>query len=121
MLLYNATIYTLDAEKPKVDALAVLNGHILAAGSREEAAASLPRGSKSIDLGGATVLPGLTDAHLAKLCPHPATRELRNRKPGGMPAPRPGGGSKSPTRRVDSRSRLEPERLGGRIWQRRPA
>lgn len=64
MLLYNATIYTLDAEKPKVDALAVLNGHILAAGSREEAAASLPRGSKSIDLGGATVLPGLTDAHL---------------------------------------------------------
>ncbi len=64
MLFYNATVYTLDADNPKVDALAVQNGRILAAGSREDAAASLPRGSKSVDLGGAVVLPGLTDAHL---------------------------------------------------------
>ncbi|MEN4011129.1 MAG: amidohydrolase [Bellilinea sp.] len=64
MLLHNATFYTMDEDQPVVAALAISNGRIAAAGSLEEIAAILPHGSKKVDLGGRTVLPGLTDAHI---------------------------------------------------------
>lgn len=63
-LLYNATFYTLHPAQPTVQALAVGHGKILAAGAVEEAEAALPVHAKRIDLGGLTVLPGLTDSHL---------------------------------------------------------
>ncbi len=63
-LLVNATFYTFNPAQPTVQALAIGNGKILAAGSREEAEAALPLNAKRIDLHGLTALPGLTDSHL---------------------------------------------------------
>jgi predicted amidohydrolase YtcJ len=55
--------YTLDRERPVVEALAVAGEWILAAGPADELAAAFPR-ARRIDLGGRTVLPGLTDSHV---------------------------------------------------------
>jgi hypothetical protein len=64
-----ATVYvarkvrTLDAAKPEAAALAVKDGKVLATGTREEALAAAGEGARVVDLGDATVVPGLTDAH----------------------------------------------------------
>ncbi len=63
-LLYNATFYTLHPAQPTVQALAVRDGKVVAAGSNEEAEAALSPGAQRINLNGLTVLPGLTDSHL---------------------------------------------------------
>jgi len=55
--------YTLDRERPVVEALVVAGEWILAAGSAGELAAAFPW-ARRIDLGGRTVLPGLTDSHV---------------------------------------------------------
>jgi predicted amidohydrolase YtcJ len=61
-LLYNAKIYTPGAVQPKVSVLAVESGYIVAAGGDE----LLPEFSDAEheDMGGQTILPGLTDAHI---------------------------------------------------------
>jgi len=63
-LLYNATFYTLNPAQPTVQALAIADGKIVAAGTIEEVEAALPRNARRIDLSGLTVLPGLTDSHI---------------------------------------------------------
>ncbi len=63
-LLYNAIFYTLNPAQPTVQALAVGDGKIVAAGTVEEAETALPAGAPRINLNGLTVLPGLTDSHL---------------------------------------------------------
>lgn len=63
-LFYNANIHTLDEKYPVVSAMAVINGKIAAVGTKEEAAAILADGYEAIDLGGRTVIPGLTDTHM---------------------------------------------------------
>ncbi len=55
--------YTLDPERPVVDALAVAGEWILAAGPAAELEAAFPR-ARRVDLGGRTVLPGLIDSHV---------------------------------------------------------
>jgi hypothetical protein len=57
LIFVNGTIYTQDPAMPKAEALAVKNGVIVKVGD--------VRGLKgrTIDLGGATVVPGLVDAH----------------------------------------------------------
>lgn len=63
LLLHNGRIHTLDAGSRTVEALAVHNGTVVAAG---DAAALLPmRGAvtRVIDLEGLTVVPGFYDAH----------------------------------------------------------
>lgn len=62
-LLLNARIHTLDADRPQATALAVYRDRVLAVGGdelRDQASAS----TRIYDLGGASVLPGLTDAHI---------------------------------------------------------
>ncbi|WP_019009213.1 amidohydrolase [Deinococcus aquatilis] len=64
-----ATIYTggpiyPQADGQAVDALAVRGGRVLAAGSVEEARAAAGADFLTHDLGGDTLLPGLTDAHV---------------------------------------------------------
>lgn len=63
IIFHNANIYTLNPDRPRAAALAVAGERIVRIGSRDEVLAGAAEGAKKIDLGGATVLPGLIDAH----------------------------------------------------------
>ncbi|RKH00293.1 amidohydrolase [Corallococcus sp. CA047B] len=56
-------IRTLDAARPVAQALAVRDGQVLAVGSREEVLAAAGPAARVVELGDATVVPGLTDSH----------------------------------------------------------
>jgi predicted amidohydrolase YtcJ len=61
-IIYNANIYTVDAEFSKQQAMAVKDGKILAIASSKEIF-ELYDASEKTDLNGKTILPGLYDAH----------------------------------------------------------
>jgi len=60
---FNGTIHTMDAARPVVEAVSVGSGRIIETGSSRELLARLHPGTRTIDLGGRAVIPGLTDAH----------------------------------------------------------
>ncbi len=63
LILFNGRIYTLDAHQPTATAVAIEHGRVLALGSDDEITQlNLPHAEK-INLNGATVTPGLVDAH----------------------------------------------------------
>ena len=62
-VIENARVYTLDRELPQAEAIAVQDGRIVAAGSRDEVR-SLSGELRRVDVGGRTVIPGLIDAHI---------------------------------------------------------
>src|SRR5262245_36048616 len=59
----NGNIYTVDEDKPKAEAVAAKFGKIVFVGSNADAKKYEVKGVKVIDLKGATVVPGMTDAH----------------------------------------------------------
>ncbi|QJW94349.1 amidohydrolase family protein [Frigoriglobus tundricola] len=59
----NATIYTVAADKPIEGGLFVVKGGKIAAVSGPDNAVTLPAGAETIDLKGATIIPGLVDTH----------------------------------------------------------
>jgi len=61
-IVHNATIYTSDKSKPKVQAFAHRNGKFIAVGLLEELQSSYPE-AQSSDMNGATIVPGIIDAH----------------------------------------------------------
>ncbi|MEW6567409.1 MAG: amidohydrolase family protein [Chloroflexota bacterium] len=63
-LLFGGPILTLDPAQPRVEALAVGHGRILAAGSRAQVSPWSGPLTEAIDLKGRAMLPGLIDAHL---------------------------------------------------------
>ncbi len=63
LILWNATIHTMDLANPEAEAIAIAGGRFLAAGSKAEIDALGTARTKRIDLGGATVTPGFIDAH----------------------------------------------------------
>ncbi|MDP9204760.1 MAG: amidohydrolase [Gemmatimonadota bacterium] len=63
LVLVNGTIYTVDNAHPVASALAVARGRIFFVGSNAEARALANRSTRVIDLDGATVVPGIVDAH----------------------------------------------------------
>lgn len=63
-VLTGGRIYTADAERRFVEAIAVKGDEIVFAGSAAKAVKYVGAPTKSIDLGGRLVLPGLHDAHL---------------------------------------------------------
>ncbi len=63
LVLTNARIYTVDSARPVASALAVRTGRVLFVGSDAEARALAGRSAEIIDLRGATVIPGIIDAH----------------------------------------------------------
>jgi predicted amidohydrolase YtcJ len=63
-LLYNANIRTLDSTNPRASAILIAGGRIIAIGDKSKLE-SLAHGKvDKQDMKGATILPGLTDAHI---------------------------------------------------------
>ncbi len=62
LLVYNATIYTVDDTFSKADALVIRGGKILAIGSRQALEAKYKL-AETLDAGGAFIYPGFIDAH----------------------------------------------------------
>ena len=58
-----AKVRTLDAQRPLARAVAVQGGRVLAVGTRDEALAAAGAGAHVVELPGATIVPGLVDAH----------------------------------------------------------
>ncbi len=63
MIVVNGKVYTVDDSRPMVSAFAVRNGRILFAGSDGEVRSLSGPRTKIVDVGGATVIPGMVDAH----------------------------------------------------------
>jgi hypothetical protein len=64
LIIHNARILTMDEERPRAQALAVAGNLLLAIGSDSEILALAGEGTRRIDAGGGTVLPGLNEAHM---------------------------------------------------------
>jgi hypothetical protein len=63
LLLRNGAIYTMDPARPWADALAVRDGRIVAVGTEDEACAAVPSATRTVDLRGRMVMPGIIDVH----------------------------------------------------------
>jgi predicted amidohydrolase YtcJ len=63
LLLTNANGITMNPEQPAASAVAVRGEEIVWVGETADAATHLPQATKTIDLGGATLLPGFNEAH----------------------------------------------------------
>ncbi len=63
LVVHNAIVHTLDPTAPRARALAARDGRLVFVGDDAGALALRGEGTRVLDLGGATVLPGLIDAH----------------------------------------------------------
>ena len=63
LVVLNGRIYTADGTRPVVDAMAVRGGRVIFVGDRAGARALIGSATRTLDLGGRTVIPGMTDAH----------------------------------------------------------
>lgn len=63
LVLTGGVVHTLDPARPRVSAVAIARGRVVAAGTDEEARAAVP-GARELDLGGRCVVPGFNDAHM---------------------------------------------------------
>jgi predicted amidohydrolase YtcJ len=62
-VFWNGNIYTMNERQPRAEAIAVEGDRIVFVGSNAGARNLIAAGGRAIDLGGKTVLPGLTDSH----------------------------------------------------------
>ena len=74
-ILFNGRIWTVDAELPKAEAVAISGGRIFAVGTNDEVLALATAATRKIDLGWKTVLPGSDNAHS-----HPADSGVEHLK-----------------------------------------
>jgi len=63
LILHNANIYTVNAEEPRAQAVAISRGRIIAIGSDADVLHLGNARTKKIDMSGKTALPGFIDAH----------------------------------------------------------
>jgi len=63
LVLLNAHVITMNPQQPNAEAVAMSNGRIVWVGSTSEAKTLFGNAAGTVDLGGATVLPGIIDAH----------------------------------------------------------
>lgn len=63
LIVVNARVYTADDSRPLADAFAVRDGMIAFVGSTREARALSGPGTRVVDAGGRTIIPGMVDAH----------------------------------------------------------
>ncbi|MBS1894648.1 MAG: amidohydrolase family protein [Actinobacteria bacterium] len=71
----SADLITMDPTRPRVAAVGIVDGRIVAAGSRDEALAACPAGTTELTLPG-TVVPGMIDSHVHMLWGGRGTEEL---------------------------------------------
>lgn len=64
LVLTNGQIHTMEADRPRVSAVAIRGDEIIAVGDDDEMKALLGAEGEWIDLGGRAVTPGLVDAHV---------------------------------------------------------
>src|SRR3989304_6119027 len=64
LVLYNGKVATLDATSRIVSAVAIAGENIIAVGDDKSVRALAGSGTRSVDLAGRTVIPGLIDSHL---------------------------------------------------------
>ncbi len=63
-VLYNGKIVTVDKDFSVREAIAISHGRVLATGTTTEIRKLADKGARQVDLGGRTVIPGLTDGHI---------------------------------------------------------
>ena len=63
VVVTNGRIYTADGARPVVDAMAIRGGRVVFVGDRAGARALTGANTRTLDLQGRTVIPGMTDAH----------------------------------------------------------
>jgi predicted amidohydrolase YtcJ len=63
LILHNARVYTVNTARPRAEAIAVRGDRLVRVGTNAEALALRGTGTRVVDLQGATVIPGLQDAH----------------------------------------------------------
>lgn len=63
-VIKNANVITMDANRPKAQAVAMTHGRFAGVGSNEDIEGLIGPGTKVWDVGGKTVLPGFIDAHI---------------------------------------------------------
>src|SRR3954466_7437119 len=63
LVLTNARVYTANDSAPRAEAVIATDGRITFVGSAADVRTRQPADARVIDLKGATVLPGLVDAH----------------------------------------------------------
>jgi predicted amidohydrolase YtcJ len=73
LILYHANILTVDDAQPRAQALAIAGGRFLAVGSDDDIRGLAKPGTRQIDIGGKTVVPGFIDAHT-----HPSYAGIRH-------------------------------------------
>jgi predicted amidohydrolase YtcJ len=76
LIIVNGNIVTVDAGQPRAEAVAVKDGLILAVGSSEEIEGMKGPGTGTLDLAGATLIPGFIEAHAHLLYMGRALQEL---------------------------------------------
>jgi len=64
LILHNGAIATLDPARPTARAVAIAGGRFVAVGDDAEVLKLKAAGTKVVDLGGRTAIPGLNDSHL---------------------------------------------------------
>src|SRR5678816_2328152 len=64
MVLRNGKVITVDGEFSIKEAVAIKNGRFIAVGSDRDVRPLMGSGTRVIDLGGRTVVPGLIDSHI---------------------------------------------------------
>ena len=77
ILLYNGPIYTLDPVMPRVQAIGIRDGRVIAAGSEGKVQAAVGGRAETLNLRGRAVIPALTDAHIHFTAYALGRRELR--------------------------------------------
>src|SRR5262249_37033058 len=66
-ILLNGKIITLDARSSVVQALAIRDGRIVAVGTNDDIKKLAGSSTRTVDVGGRTVVPGLIDSHIHAL------------------------------------------------------
>ncbi len=64
LIITNARVLTMDADRPRAEAVAMAAGRIAAVGSRAEVEALATAGTRVVDGGGCSLLPGFHEAHM---------------------------------------------------------
>jgi predicted amidohydrolase YtcJ len=64
LIIFDATVHTMDAGKPTAEAVAIYGKRLVAVGSNKEIRAMAGAGTRVIDARGQLVLPGFNDSHV---------------------------------------------------------